>query len=69
MKDVSDDLLAGLRFWSVPGELQAGGAQGRRSEPGGGLGKLGPLDDGEPGAGLVGTGAVLGDALVDGLVF
>lgn len=37
-------------------------------QAGGGLGQLGALNDGEAGAGLVGAGAVLCNALVDGLV-
>lgn len=68
MQHVSDDVLAGALCWLLPAQLQAAGAQRRRFKAGGGLGQVGPLDDGEAGAGLVGPGAVLGDALVDGLV-
>lgn len=65
---VTDDLLADILCWLIPGQLQAAGAERRPPEPGGGLGQLGPLANGEAGAGLVGAGAVLCDALIDGLV-
>lgn len=68
MQHISDYLLADSLRRLIPGQLQAVGAQGRGLEPSGGFGQLGPLADGEAGAGLVGAGAVLGDALVDGLV-
>lgn len=68
VQDVSDDGLAAALRRLVPGQLEAAGAEGRGPEPGGGLRQLGPLADGETGAGLVGAGAVLSDALVDGLV-
>lgn len=67
MQNVSDDLLVGVgRLF--PGQLQAAGAEGRGLEAGGGLGQLGSLADGEAGAGLVGAGTVLSDALIYGLV-
>lgn len=68
MQDVSYDLLADVILWLLPGQLQATGAEGQGLEPVGGLGQLGPLTDGEAGAGLVGAGTVLCDALIDGLV-
>ena len=68
VQDVSYDLLADRLCGLFPGQLQAAGAQGQSLEAGGGLGQLGPLADGEAGAGLVGAGAVLCDALIDGLV-
>lgn len=68
VQDVSYDLLADLLCGLFPGQLQTAGAQGQSLEAGGGLGQLGPLADGEAGAGLVGAGAVLCDALIDGLV-
>lgn len=52
----------------VPGHPQAARAQGNGFQACGGLGQLGLLTDGESGASLIGTGAVLSNALVDGLV-
>lgn len=68
MQDVSYNLLADVILWLLPGQLQATGAEGQGLEPVRGLGQLGPLIDGEAGAGLVGAGAVLCNALIDGLV-
>lgn len=68
VQDVSDNLLADVLRWLLPGQLQAAGAEGRGLQAGRGLGQLGPLANGEAGAGLVGAGAVFRDALIDGLV-
>lgn len=68
VQDVSYNLLADVILWLLPGQLQATGAEGQGLEPVRGLGQLRPLTDGEAGAGLVGAGTVLCDALIDGLV-
>lgn len=68
VQDVSYDLLAAVLCRLIPGQLQAAGAEGGGLEARGGLRQFGPLADGESGAGLVGAGAVLCDALIDGLV-
>lgn len=68
MQDISDDLLAHMLRWLVPGELQTAGTKRHHLKPGGGLGQLGPLADGEAGTGLVGASTVFSNALIDGLV-
>lgn len=65
---IANDLLADVLGRLFPGQLQAAGAQRHRPQTGRSLGQFGPLAEGQPSAGLVGAGAVLGDALVDGLV-
>lgn len=68
MHHVTDDLPADILCRLIPGQLQAAGAERHRPEPSWGLGQLGPLANGEAGAGLVGAGAVLCDALIDSLI-
>ena len=68
MQYISDNLPADVLWGLVPGQLQAAGAEGPGLEAGGGLWQFGPLADGEAGAGLVCTGAVLSNALIDGLI-
>lgn len=68
MQYISNNLLADVLFRLFPGQLQAAGAEGRGPEAAGGLGQFGPMADGETSAGLVCTGTVLSDALIDGLV-
>lgn len=68
MQDVSDDVAAGVSGRLVPGQLEAAGAEGGDLQACGRLWKVRPRAEGEAGAGLVGAGAVLCDALVDGLV-
>lgn len=69
VQDVSDDQLAGVLVRGVPGQVQGAGAERCGPQTGGGLRQVGSLVDGEAGTGLVGPGAVLSDALINGLVF
>lgn len=69
MQDVSNDLLADPFLWLVPAQLEAAGAQGCGLKARGGCRQFWALADGQTGTGLVGTGSVLSDTLVNGLVF
>lgn len=67
MEHVADDVLSVL-VGLPPGHLDGGGRERLGLYVGGHAGQpVGP-EHGEAGAGLRGAGAVLGDALVDGLV-
>ncbi len=68
MQDVSYDLLADVLCRLFPGQLQAAGAEGHGLEASGRLRQLRSMADSEAGAGLVGAGTVLCNALIDGLV-
>lgn len=68
VQHVSNDVAADVLVWGVPGQVQGAGAERCGPETSGGLGQVGSLADGEPGAGLVGAGTVLSDALINGLI-
>lgn len=69
VQDVSDNLLADPFLWLVPAQLEAAGCQGCGLKARWGGRQFWALADGQPGTGLVGTGSVLSNALVNGLVF
>lgn len=67
MEHITDDLL-GVLVGLPPGHPDGGGRQRLGPHLRGHAGQAVGPEDGEAGAGLRGAGAVLGDALVDGLV-
>lgn len=68
VQHISDDAVSGVGGRFLPGDLQSAGGKGRGPEPLRGRREVLDLGHGQTSAGLVGPGAVLCDALVDGLV-
>lgn len=67
MQHIADDVLSVL-FRLLPGHLDGGGREGLGPHAGGHARQAVGPEHREPGAGLRGPGAVLGDTLVDGLI-
>lgn len=69
VQHVADDALSDVGGRLVPADLQGVRGHGFGREASWGIGQILTLRHGQAGAGLVGTGTVLGNALVDSLVF
>lgn len=68
VQDITDDAFGDVGRRLIPCDLERDGGQRTGSEAFGGGGEVFALDHSQAGAGLVGPGAVLSDALIDGLV-
>lgn len=68
VQHVADDALSDVAGRLVPADLQGVRGHGFGCEASRGIGQILTLRHGQAGTGLVGTGAVLGNALVDSLV-
>lgn len=68
VQDVSDDVLSDLGGRLYPGDVDGVSGQGAGRQALRSSGEILGLSHSQPGAGLVGAGAVLRDALIDGLV-
>lgn len=68
VQDVSDDVLSDLGGRLCPGDVDGVGGHGAGRQALRSSGEVLGLSHRQPSAGLVGTGAVLRNALVDGLV-
>lgn len=69
VQNISDDVLRDLGQRFSPGDVDGVGGQSAGCETLWSGGEIFGLSYSQPGAGLVGAGAVLRNALVDGLVF
>lgn len=68
VQDVSDDAVSDVGGRLAPCDLQGVGGQDAGCEASGGGRQVFRLGNSQTGAGLVGPGTVLGNALIDGLI-
>ncbi len=68
VQDISNDAVSDVGGWLSPCDLQGVSGQYTGCEALRGARHVFSLGHGQAGAGLVGAGTVLGDALVDGLI-
>lgn len=68
VQDVSNDAVGDFGRRLVPSDLQGVGGQGIGCEALGGSRQIFRMGHSQPGAGLIGAGAVFCDALVNGLI-
>lgn len=69
VEHVADDAIGDLYGWLGPGKLQGGVGEGGGAQALRRVRQVFSQWHGQAGTGLVGTGAVLSDALVDGFIF
>lgn len=68
VQDISDDAVGDIGGWFPPGDVQGVGGQRGGCEPLRGRWQIFNHGDGQTSAGLVSTGTVLCNALIDGFI-